>query len=306
MSRPRIAIGPADAAFAEEAVRGGGGLPVALGEPADAVVWLSPHELGELKEALAAQPGIRWVQLPFAGVEHAMAASLLDESRVWSCAKGLYARPVAEHALLLALALLRRLPERVRARSWGTPAGISLYGAPVTIVGGGGIASELLRLLSPFGVEATVVRRLDRPLQGARRTLTTDRLEEGLEGARVVFLGLALTPETERIIGARQLDAMGPQAFLVNVARGRHVDTGALVGALEAGRIAGAGLDVTEPEPLPDGHRLWTLDNCIVTPHTADTWEMIVPLLAARIRANVSHFARSEQLEGIVDPVAGY
>jgi phosphoglycerate dehydrogenase-like enzyme len=306
MGSPRIAIGPKSASFAEEAVRAGGGHVTKLGEPAEALVWLSAHETDCLREVLDAQPEIRWVQLPFAGVENVAEAGILDPGRQWSSAKGSYAEPVAEHALMLALAGLRHLPDRIRARSWGAAAGTSLYNAPMTILGGGGIAAELLRLLGPFGVEATVVRRQDRPVHGAARTLTMDRLEQSLSGALVVFVALALTPDTTGIIGRRQLEAMDERTWLINVARGRHVHTDALVQALHRGTIAGAGLDVTDPEPLPDGHPLWTTANCIITPHTADTWEMIVPLLAARIRANVAHFVAGEPLEGSVDPASGY
>jgi phosphoglycerate dehydrogenase-like enzyme len=306
MGSPRIAIGPKSASFAEEAVRAGGGRVTKLGEPAEALVWLSAHETDCLREVLDAQPEIRWVQLPFAGVENVAEAGVLDPGRQWSSAKGSYAEPVAEHALMLALAGLRHLPERIRARSWGAAAGTSLYGARVTILGGGGIAAELLRLLAPFGVEATVVRRQARHVDGASRTLTMDRLEQALSGALAVFVALALTPDTTGIIGRRQLEVMDERAWLINVARGRHVDTDALVRALHRGTIAGAGLDVTDPEPLPDGHPLWTTTNCIITPHTADTWEMIVPLLAARIRANVAHFVAGEPLEGLVDPASGY
>jgi len=119
-------------------------------------------------------------------------------------------------------------------------------------------------------------------------------------------LALALTPETTGIIGAPELALMDETAWLVNVARGGHVDTEALVAALTAGSIAGAALDVTDPEPLPDGHPLWDLDNCIITPHTADTIDMVIPLLAERIRTNVGRFAAGEELVGLVDPDAGY
>jgi phosphoglycerate dehydrogenase-like enzyme len=306
MPAPRIAIGPSSSPFGEDAVRAGGGVPVKLGERADALVWLAAHDLDGLAAVLDEQPEIRWVQLPFAGIENAVAAGLIDDARAWTCAKGSYAPPVAEHALTLALAGLRLLPDRIRAHTWGPPAGTSLYGAAVTILGGGGIAEELLRLLAPFGVEATVVRRQARPVAGAARTVTMAELDRVLPGALVVFIALALTPETEGVIGRSQLEAMDEQAWLVNVARGRHVRTDALVAALREGSIGGAGLDVTDPEPLPDGHPLWTCPNCIITPHTADTWEMVVPLLGARITANVAHFAAGEPLDGPVDPAAGY
>jgi phosphoglycerate dehydrogenase-like enzyme len=306
MPAPRIAIGPSSSPFGEDAVRAGGGVPVKLGERADALVWLAAHDLDGLAAVLAEQPEIRWVQLPFAGIENAVAAGLIDDARAWTCAKGSYAQPVAEHALTLALAGLRLLPDRIRAHSWGAPAGTSLYGAAVTILGGGGIAEELLRLLAPFDVQATVVRRQAHPVAGAARTVTMAELDRVLPGALVVFVALALTPETEGVIGRPELEAMDERAWLVSVARGRHVRTEALVAALREGSIGGAGLDVTDPEPLPDGHPLWTCPNCIITPHTADTWEMVVPLLGARVTANVAHFAAGEPLEGPVDVAAGY
>jgi phosphoglycerate dehydrogenase-like enzyme len=208
--------------------------------------------------------------------------------------------------LALALAGLRVLPERIRAHSWGSPAGASLYGAPVTILGGGGIGVELLRLLAPYGCEVTIVRRQAVPLANAARTVSTDRLLDVLPGALVVFVALALTPATIGIIGPKELAAMDERAWLVNVARGRHVHTDALVEALRNGTIAGAGVDVTDPEPLPDGHPLWKARNCIITPHTADTWDMVLPRLAARITDNVARFGAGEPLVGLVDPDAGY
>ena len=122
----------------------------------------------------------------------------------------------------------------------------------------------------------------------------------------MVFLALALTPDTEHIIGAAELGRMRPDAWLVNVARGRHVDTGALVTALSRGAIGGAALDVTDPEPLPDGHPLWALERCIITPHTADTDEMVQRLLAERIRQNVARFAAGQPPDGVIDPDVGY
>jgi phosphoglycerate dehydrogenase-like enzyme len=102
------------------------------------------------------------------------------------------------------------------------------------------------------------------------------------------------------------LSRMGPKAWLVNVARGGIVDTGALVDALRAKQIGGAALDVTDPEPLPDGHPLWVLDNALITPHVANTWEMALPELRGLVRRNVAHFAAGEPLEGVVDPLTGY
>jgi phosphoglycerate dehydrogenase-like enzyme len=286
-------------------VRAGGGEPAETGSASDGHVWLAPADTEGLRDALTSTQA-RWVQLSSAGVELILAAGLLDTDRQWTCAKGSYAEPVAEHALTLALAGLRILRERVEARSWGKHGGNTLYDEPVTLLGGGGITRSLLTLLAPFRVTATVVRRDPDPVPGAARTLPDSMLAGALSDARVVFLALALTPQTERIIGAAQLAAMRPDAWLVNVARGRHVDTDALVAALDRGQLGGAALDVTDPEPLPDGHPLWAQPRCIITPHTADTPEMTRRPLALRIRENVARFATGEPLVGLIDPVAGY
>ncbi|MHB1710736.1 MAG: NAD(P)-dependent oxidoreductase [Acidimicrobiales bacterium] len=306
MPVPRIAIGPRVGSFAVAAVEKGGGQVVGIEDLPDAIVWLDPSDVPGLAAALGQAPEAKWVQLPFAGVEWVAEAGVLDGKRVWTSAKGAYGEPVAEHALALALAGLRGLPERIVARSWGTQAGTSLYDQKVTILGGGGITGYLLEQLAPFRVEATVVRRRADPVPGAARTVTTSELHAVLPGALVVFVALALSPSTTGIIGTSELELMDERAWLVNVARGRHVDTDALVGALSSRSIAGAALDVTEPEPLPDGHALWDLPNCIVTPHTADTMEMIRPLLGERIRVNVERFGAGQELVGVVDPIAGY
>ncbi|MGH9106663.1 MAG: NAD(P)-dependent oxidoreductase, partial [Acidimicrobiales bacterium] len=263
---PRLLVAPERQDFAVDAITQGGGLVVDDGDHADGLVWLAWRP-ASLRATLLGQPGVRWVQLPMAGVERVVETGIMADpelaSITWTCAKGSYARPVAEHALALALAGLRQLPRRARALSWGEPAGTSLYGAQVTVLGGGGITAELLKLLGPWGVQATVVRRQARPVPGAARTVTAAELRAALPGALVVFVALALSPETLHIVGGEELSLMGARSCLVNVGRGRHVDTDALVEALRAERIGGAALDVTEPEPLPDGHPLWALPNCL-------------------------------------------
>jgi phosphoglycerate dehydrogenase-like enzyme len=121
-----------------------------------------------------------------------------------------------------------------------------------------------------------------------------------------VVLALPLLPGTAGLIDRRRLELLAADACLVNVARGQHVVTADVVEALRDGTLGTAGLDVTDPEPLPDGHPLWTLPNAIVTPHTANTQEMAVPLLGERITDNVRRWIAGEPLVGLVDPVAGY
>ncbi len=127
-----------------------------------------------------------------------------------------------------------------------------------------------------------------------------------VSGADAVILALPLTDATRHIINREVLDAMQPHAWLVNVARGGVVDTHALVESLVQGSIGGAALDVTDPEPLPEGHRLWSLPNVVITPHVGNTPEMGIPLLAAFIERNVARWISGGEIEGVVDPIAGY
>ena len=297
-------MAPSRAEHVVAAVEQGGGSVVGLTEDPDALVWMAPDDPAGLRDALRQAPSLSWVQLPFAGVERFQ--DVLDPSLTWACAKGVYAEPVAEHALALALAGLRSLPARARARSWGEQSADTLYDAPVVVLGAGGITTSLLGLLAPFRCPVTVVRRSGEPVAGAARTVGLDRLDAVLGDALVVVLALALTQETTHVIGAPQLAAMSEQAWLVNVARGPHVDTDALVAALRDGSIGGAALDVTDPEPLPDGHPLWELPNCLITPHTANPWQTAQPLLARRITDNVRRAAAGEPLIGLVDLARGY
>jgi phosphoglycerate dehydrogenase-like enzyme len=306
LARISVAVGPDDEHWAAEAVRRGGGEIVRLDQEPSGLVWTDSRAVGELGEVLRAHPGISWVQLPMAGIERVAEAGLLDDGRQWTSAKGAYAEPVAEHALALLLAGLRCLPERARAHSWGEQAGLSLFDQPVTIVGGGGIATALMSLLAPFRARVTIVRRSPAPVAGAVTTLTASHLQEALPGARAVVLALALTPGNRGLIGRKELGLMDEHAWLVNVARGGLVDTDALVEALRARSIGGAALDVTDPEPLPASHPLWDLPNCLITPHTADTDEMTEPLLAARITENVHRLTTGQELTARVDPQLGY
>lgn len=291
------------------AVADAGGMVAPLSEDTRGLVWTSPSGEAELERLLAVHPSISWVQLPWAGVD-AFSGVLrrhVGDGRVWTSAKGAYAGPVAEHALLLALAVLRELPRRVRAGEWvHDERGRTLHGARVVIVGGGGITAELLRLLAPFGVRATVVRRTDAAVPGAARTLVSSGLLEALADADVVFVTAALTDETRGLLGRQAFAAMPRGSVLVNVARGAIVDTDELVAALASGRLGGAGLDVTDPEPLPAQHPLWSAANCIVTPHVADTDAMTVPLFAERIGRNARAFLGDGAFEGVVDLEAGY
>ena len=302
----RVAVGPSGPSESlARAVARGGGVVSHPGE-AEVLLWTNPGGAEALAVTLDQHPAIHWVQLPWAGIELQVDVVRAYPERVWTCAKGVYAEPVADLALTLLLAGFRDLGTYARATKWTGPVGRNLTGASITIFGGGGITQSLLRLLAPFQCDVTVVRQQRAQLEGATRIVTPDELDEAITAADAVVLALALTPDTAGLIDRRRLDLLGAQGWLVNVARGRHVVTDDLVAALQAGAVGGAALDVTDPEPLPEGHPLWTFPNVLITPHVGSTPGMAAPLLANRVTENLRRWAAQQPLLGLVDAAAGY
>ena len=287
-----------------EAAADAGAEVVPVSKDIKALIWLDYSQPQALAQILDENPQIEWVQLPFAGVD--AFADIIQRPIKFTSAKGSYREPVSEHALALSLALMRVIPERVRSVTWGRQFADSLYDSKVLIFGGGGITEELLKILAPFRAQVTVIRKTPTPLAGATQTLGFEHLEQELPKHDLVILAAALTNETRHIFDQAKLALMKPTAYLVNVARGPIINTDDLVSALNQGVIAGAAVDVTDPEPLPDGHPLWTAQNIIITPHTADTRKQVVRLFSDRIRENVAAYAAGGELTGVVDAKLGY
>jgi phosphoglycerate dehydrogenase-like enzyme len=227
----------------------------------------------------------------------------------FTSAKRSYSEPVAEHALMLCMALGRILPERIRSKSWGKKYADSLFDEDLLIVGGGGIAQQLVDLVEPMRTRVVVIRK--RPQESFSNTkfskvLGFESLDQELTKAKFVVLACALTEETRFLFNSNRLSKMRRDSFLVNVARGEIVNQDDLIQALRQQVIAGAATDVTYPEPLPDGHPLWEVENLIITPHTADTMPIVTRLFAERLRENVTAYVRGDRLVGIVNPELGY
>ncbi len=305
-SRP-VAVAPdTRPAMYEAMVRAvsAGGATLVDTADAEGLIWADPYRPDLFPGQMAKNVHLDWIQLPYAGVENFL--HYLDHGYRWTNAKGVYAPAVAETVLAMILSGQKHLHGYARASSWSGPVGRVLTGSRVTILGGGGIASHLLPLLAPFECDVTVIRRSGEPFPGADRTIPVARLHEVLPLTDVLVLALALTNETVGIISASELTALPEHAWLVNVARGGHVVTDDLVTALAAGSIAGAALDVTNPEPLPDGHPLWSATNCLITPHVANTPEMGLELLEPFVAENVRRFCDGEELLAPVDVTLGY
>ncbi|MGJ9406866.1 NAD(P)-dependent oxidoreductase [Nesterenkonia aurantiaca] len=302
----RLHVRPEADAALREGLREQGAELVGEDEQPEGIIVTGMFKTLNLAEVLEANPQVRWVQLPSAGIELYAEVLARFPELTWTSAKGSYAKPVGEHALALTLAALRGLKARALANSWGTEGGISLNGLRCVVVGGGGVASEIVRLYKAFDTHVTVVRRTAEPVEHADVTVAFEGLDEALKGAEVVALAAAATPTTRHLLNADRLALLAEGAVVANVGRGSLLDQSALVEALSTGTLRGAGLDVTEPEPLPETDPLWSLENCLITPHTADTTEMVVPLLRERILANHRRFSAGEPMLGLVDPAQGY
>ncbi|MBA2691982.1 MAG: hydroxyacid dehydrogenase [Rubrobacter sp.] len=308
--KPAIYVGPERDHFGTEhadsfveAVGRGGGVVVERPEEADAIVWLGsePSRLpGMLHE------GIRWVQLPSAGIEAWMENGLVDRDRTFTSAVGAYADTVAEHALALMLAGIRRLHECARADSWNAGWGTPLKGSTVVILGAGGIGRALIRMLEPLGARIVAVTRSGREVPGAAESRAAEEVAALWPEGDFFVVAAPATGDTRHMVGKSELAAMKGSAWIVNVARGSLVDTDALAEALSTGSIGGAALDVTDPEPLPDGHPLWREERALITPHSANPPAAFALGFAERVKENVARFAKDEELIGIVDVEAGY
>ena len=308
MGAPGIAIEPFADDGLKSAVERSGARLVDPSE-AEGLVWTNPIDPEGLKDALASSP-VRWVQLPFAGIESFVEAGAIDPGLTWTCAKGTYGPSCAEHAVALMLAAARQLHHHIRNRRWeagglGRPE-VRLKDKTIVVLGTGGIGAALVPMVTPLGARVIGVNRSGRALPGAEETVTAERLEKVAARADYLVVAAAVTPETRGIVNAGVLRALPSHAWVINVARGILIDSSALLDALRDGWIGGAALDVTEPEPLPDGHPLWALDNVIITPHVANTWDMALPELTDLVARNVANFVSGRELEGLVDTQAGY
>jgi len=290
-----------------EAIESAGAKVVPIGPEVRAMVWTDYANPQGLADTLKANPQLQWVQLPFAGVD--AFSEIIQSAPVFTSAKRSYSEPVAEHALMLCMALGRILPERIRATSWGKKHADSLFDAEVLLIGGGGISEQLAEFLIPFRSKVTVVRK--RPEQPFGIGLTGkvvgfESLDAELPKAQFVVLACALTDETRFLFNSERFGLMRNDSYLVNIARGEVVDQDALLAALSSGQIARAATDVTYPEPLPEGHPMWSEPKLIITPHTADTLPQVTRLFSERLRVNVSAWLSGQELTGVVDKKLGY
>lgn len=302
MTLLRVYVGPEPEPRIVDAVREGGGTLVALDE-ADAVVWLEPSPSGFPRHL---PESVTWVQLPAAGIGSWLEEGLVTDDIDFTSARGVYSHTVAEHTLALMLAAVRKMSTWTRRTAWEPETVGTLRGATVTILGAGGIGRALIPMLTPLQSEVIAVTRSGEDVPGAARTFAAEELDAVWPLTDVLVLAAPATPATRHIVDARVLRALPDHAWVVNVARGSLIDHDALVDAVRNGQIAGAALDVTDPEPLPSDHPLWGLDDVLITPHVANPVAELLPRLAERIQENVRRRVAGEPLIGRIEPERGF
>jgi phosphoglycerate dehydrogenase-like enzyme len=263
---------------------------------------------------IRAGKSLRWVQQPSAGVEHLVEMpELLQSDIILTNMQRAYGPEIADQALGYLLAFTRSLTHFVRTQSkeeWRSSGpGVvldELAAKTLLVIGLGGIGSEIARRAAAFGMRvlATDPKVLERP-PFVEELHRPDAFHSLLPRADVVASAVPLTRESRKMIGAKQFATMKPGVILINVSRGGVVDTNALVEALDSKQVAAAGLDVTDPEPLPKGHPLWSR-NVIITPHSAGQSPGGERRRHEYFRENLRRFAAGEMLLNIVDKKAGY
>ena len=285
---------------------------------ADAILgWLSPA-------ILEAGARLRWVQLPAAGVERYLdMPGLADGHLILTNAQRIFAPGGAEHVLAMTLMLSRRFPTAMalqRDRRWDiepltgpspySGAGselMELRGRTMLVAGLGGIGTETARLASGIGMRVVATRNSSREGPDFVDYVgLSSELDSLAAEADVIVNALPLTPATERMFDGAFFSVVKPGAFYISIGRGRTTDTDALVDALRTGRLAGAGLDVTDPEPLPPDHVLWALPNVIITPHLGGDSDAHMDRMWELFRENLRRFAVGEPLLSVVDLDRGY
>ncbi len=264
-------------------------------------------------DILAGAPKLKWMQTYSAGVEQVLAVPEFKNSNiVLTNCKILQGPNIADHAFALLLALTRGTGKAGAMRTseeWNPRAfrPIELPGKTALIVGVGGIGQQIAQRARGFGMNVIGVDPENIPASsGVTRIVKPAQINTVIGEADVIFISAPHTPESEGMIGPAQFDLMKRGAYFVAVSRGKVYNTPALVSALDSQKLAGAGLDVTDPEPLPKGHPLWQFENVVITPHIAGQSDVVQSRRVDLLRENAKRFGAGLPLTNVVDKQKGY
>lgn len=303
-------------AFRALAARTGGHEVIHVANEAESVANVSEAEvlLGWFsKPVCAAAEDLRWIQSFSTGMDHWLFPEIIERDEVKiSNVAGLYASQGAEHAWALLLALTRGVLtswENQKQKKWGGGANVELAGSTLGLVGLGGFGIEMAKRAQGYTMTILAVDavRTQKPEYVAElKPATKENLHSLLERSDVVMMACPLTDETYHLISSAELAKMKPTAYLINVTRGGIIDEPALVEALKAGQIAGAGLDVTEKEPLSPDSSLWEAPNLILTPHRAGASQHRPRMVFEFFLKNLERYLTGETPVALIDKRRGF
>ena len=261
---------------------------------------------------------LRWIHAPTAAVHQFQFPELINSDVVLTNSTEVHGPVVAEHVIAQMFALAKKIPQMTalqRKHTWGqeaiwnqSPRPMEVTGATLGLIGVGSIGRRVAQMASAIGMRVIVVReRVEKGTpDGVEKVFSPSQLDDLLRQSDFVVMAAPLIPATDKLINAERLGVMKPEAYLINVGRGRQVDESALLDALRNRRIAGAALDVFEHEPLPEDSPLWDLDNLLVTPHTAGLTERLWHRHYDHFSANLRRYLAKEPLQYTVDKRKGY
>lgn len=260
---------------------------------------------------LADAPRLRWVQTQTAGADGVSFDDLGKRGIVLTNGSGIHAPNLAEHQIALMLAFARGLPGLLKAQArhewvnqWPQ---FEIDGQTLCIVGLGEVGRALADKAARMGMRVTGVRRRDIPVPDyIEKVAHIDEMNPLLAEADHVALCLPLTPRTRKLFDAERIAALKPGAYIYNTGRGEVIDHDALIDALRSGHLAGAGLDVTDPEPLPDDNPLWDMENVIITGHSGGRAPRRLDRFVDLLIDNIDRYRNDQPLRNVVDPVEGY
>ena len=260
-----------------------------------------------LPQAWDAAADLRWIQWAGAGVDALLFPDLVESGVVVTNAGGIYDDAIAEHVLALMLAHTKRLPDAVRNQlksTWHYQTVKPVRGSAAVVLGAGGIGRAIARLLRAVGVDVTLIATSTRPDdEFGNVTAWQDR---DLSRADWLVVAAPITSATRQIIDRAVLAELPPTSALINIGRGASVDEVALAAALNAGGLAGAGLDVFEAEPLPSDSPLWRMENVIITPHHAGDLDDYAERVAELFLGNLVRYLATQPLLNVIDNRLGY